>query len=64
MATASSRSTKVWRRIAGDWMAAHGLSVEDALIGATAARRRLALVTRNTRDFARLRLDLVDPAQG
>ena len=51
-------------RIAGDWMAAHGLSVEDALIGATAARRRLALVTRNTRYFARLGLDLVDPAQG
>lgn len=51
-------------RIAGDWMAAYGIDIEDALIGATAAQRRLALVTRNTRHFARLGLDLVDPVAG
>jgi hypothetical protein len=42
----------------------HGESaapIEDALIAATALRHGLALVTRNTRDFAGFGVRLVNP---
>ncbi len=38
-----------------------GLSVMDAWIAAVALRHELVLVTRNTRDFAGIALELLDP---
>jgi toxin FitB len=38
-----------------------GLSVMDAWIAAVALRHELTLVTRNTRDFAGIELELLDP---
>lgn len=37
------------------------IGATDAMIAAIALRRRLPLATRNTRDFALLGIDLVDP---
>lgn len=39
----------------------HKLSITDGLLAATAFERDLALVTRNTKDFAGLGVRLIDP---
>lgn len=52
-------AASLWGRLA----ATGSLPVVDTLIGATAATRGLALVTRNLKDFASLELELLDPWQ-
>ena len=47
--------------MAGAKMRGRGLSVMDAWIAACALRHQLTVVTRNTRDFADLDVDLLDP---
>jgi len=49
------------RLMAGARRAGRGLPVMDAWIAAAALRHGLILVTRNTRDFAGLELELHDP---
>jgi predicted nucleic acid-binding protein len=39
------------------------ISAQDAIIGATCLAHRVALATRNTKDFEGIGLDLVDPWQ-
>lgn len=47
--------------LAADFRAAHGTSVEDSLIAATAKIHGLTLATRNTADFTATGIDLVNP---
>ena len=47
--------------LAGELMGTHGMTVEDAMICATAKTRALTLVTRNSRDFGAARVDLINP---
>jgi predicted nucleic acid-binding protein len=42
-------------------LAGHPLSLPDTLIAATTAHHHAVLVTRHTKDFANLPLDLFDP---
>jgi len=52
----------IWGGVmAGARSAGKGLGVMDAWIAASALRHRLTLVTRNTRDFVGLDVDLLDP---
>jgi len=46
---------------AAEYRALHGLSPNDSLIGATAKVHGLTLATRNTVDFERTGIDLVNP---
>lgn len=48
-------------RLWGELSAARSLPVIDTLIAATAIRRGLTLVTRNTRDVATTRVAILDP---
>lgn len=51
-----------WGRMTGQARAAgRPMPVVDALLGATAKVHSLVLVTRNTADFARMSVDVVDP---
>jgi predicted nucleic acid-binding protein len=50
--------------MAGEFMGRHQMTVEDAMIGATAKARSLILVTRNIRDFRAAGIELVDPWSG
>ncbi len=49
---------RIWARLMNGKSAA---LIEDALIAATALRHGLTLVTRNTKDFAGLRVKLLNP---
>jgi predicted nucleic acid-binding protein len=49
-------------RLAGEWMAEHGITVEDALIAATAERHGLVCVTANARHFVPTKIDVIDPS--
>jgi toxin FitB len=52
----------VWGGVmAGARAAGKGLGVMDAWIGASALRHGLTLVTRNTKDFSGLDVELLDP---
>ena len=52
----------VWGRLAGEGeRRGEPLPVVDTLLAATAIRHNLTLVTRNTHDFARLPVDLLNP---
>jgi len=61
----SARLVAVDERIAhlaGEWMAAHRLTTEDALIAATASRRGLVCVTGNLRHIGLTGIEAIDPA--
>lgn len=52
----------IWGSLMADAKTAgRGFSVMDAWIAASALRHQLVLVTRNTKDFAGLELELLDP---
>jgi toxin FitB len=58
LAVGDSEAT-LWGELAGN----SALPVVDGLLAATALVHDLTLVTRNTKDFARIDVDLLDPWQ-
>ena len=57
--TVGDSEATCWGELAGN----SGLPVVDGLLAATALVHDLTLVTRNTKDFARIDVDLLDPWQ-